>query len=432
MTFKTTIKRTLKPVILRAADAWLMNVLAALAPSRPAAPQDRRHVLVLAPAVYGNLGDEAIVTSFLSRLRRDLPEVRITLIIFADADRAGYGYLAEALGFEMASLQGYFGAAPKRSALKRMVDLIATGTDMAILGTDVLDGGYDESYSIRRWYMGVLAARAGLPVSAVGFSFSDRATPGVKAFVHSKCGAITIICRDAVSAARLSKAAGRAIASSADIAFLLPVPETPSPAAAAALAQAKAWRAEGRKVVMFNVNPTGLTSARPGIDVAACARASAGAVDRMAAEGTCAFVFAPHDNRAGVADYLRGIKKMASANTPIVMLDGTVRPGDFKLLCAEADLTLTGRMHMGIASLGMGVPTMFFDYQGKVEGLLDLFGLPDMRFGPDDVLAPDRMADMALDRIAREGDIRAQIAARIDGVRALSARNIDIVAKGVI
>lgn len=428
----TTIKRALKPRILKAADVYLMRVLAALAPQRRAAPQPGWHVLVLAPAVYGNLGDEAMVTAVLSRLRRDLPDARITLIVFRDADRSGYAYLADSLNVGMSSFQGFLGARPRLSAMRRMTDLIATGTDFAILGADVLDGGYDESYSIRRWYMGVLAERAGLPVSAVGFSFSDRATPGVKAFVAARCQAFNIICRDALSAARMAEALGRPVPSSADTAFLLPVPETPSPAAAAALAQAKIWRAEGRKVVMFNVNPTGLTSSRAGIDVAACARASARTVDRMAAEGNCAFVFAPHDNRAGVADYLRGIKKMASADTPIAMLDGTVRPGDFKLLCAEAALTLTGRMHMGIASLGMGVPTMFYDYQGKVEGLLALFDLPDMKFGPDDVLAPDRMADMAMDRIGRRDEIRTRIAERIDGVRALSARNIDIVTKGAI
>lgn len=431
MTFATKIKRALKPVILKAADAWLMTVLKAAAPTRRAAPQDRRHVLALAPAVYGNLGDEAIVVSFLTRLRRDLPDAKITLIIFADKDVAGYGYLGDELGVEFASLQGYFGMAPRLGALRRMTDLIATGADFVILGTDVLDGGYDESYSIRRWYMGVLAERAGLPVAAVGFSFSDRATPGVKAFVRARCAGFNIICRDAVSAARLSKAAGRTIPSSADIAFLLPLPAAPGAAAAAALAEVEAWRAEGRKVIMFNVNPTGLTNALPGIDVDACARASAEAVRLIAEAQPTAFVFAPHDNRAGVADFLRSIKAMVP-DVPVAMLDGKVRPGDFKLLCAQADLTITGRMHMGIASMGVGTPTMFQDYQGKVEGLLALFDLPDMKYGAEDVLAPERLAAMAVDRLARHEAVAAQIGARIEGVRALSARNIDMVVKGEV
>jgi polysaccharide pyruvyl transferase WcaK-like protein len=431
MTIATKIKRALKPVILRAADAYLMTVLNALAPARKAAPQDRRHVLALAPAVYGNLGDEAIVVSFLTRLRRELPEAKITLIIFADKDVGGYGYLADELGVEFASLQGFFGMTPMLGAVRRMTDLIATGTDFVILGTDVLDGGYDESYSIRRWYMGVLAVRAGLPASAVGFSFSDRATAGVKAFVRTRCAGINIICRDAVSAARLSKAAGRTIPSSADIAFLLPLPAVPTPAAAAALAAVEDWRAEGRKIIMFNVNPTGLTNALPGIDVAACARASSEAVRMIAEAEPCAFVFAPHDNRAGVADFLNSIKAVVP-NVPVAMLDGKVRPGDFKLLGAKADLTITGRMHMGIASMGVGTPTLFQDYQGKVEGLLALFELPDMKYDAEDVLAPERLTAMAADRLARHGDIVAQIAARIDGVRALSARNIDLVVNGKV
>ncbi|MFT6774646.1 MAG: colanic acid/amylovoran biosynthesis protein [Paracoccaceae bacterium] len=428
MTLSATLKRALKPTVSRISDLWLTEVLARLSPPRKASPGQGRHFAVLAPAVWGNTGDAAIIESFLARLHEAAPDARITLIVFAHGDRDRYAYL----GVETASLQGFFGMTPKLSAMRAMTALNATISDFVILGTDVLDGGYGESASIRRLYLGVLAQRAGAAVSAVGFSFSDRATPGLTAFMAAHCRDFAIINRDAVSAARVAAVLGRPVPSGADIAFLLPVPDAPTPAAAPVMAKVDAWRAEGRRVVMFNVNPVGLANAAPNIDIAACARASAETLRLIGAAGPCAVVLATHDTRDGVADFMSGVMAQLPADLPAALLHGLVRPGDFKLLCARADLTLTGRMHMGIASLGVGTPAMFQDYQGKVEGLLGLFDAPELKYAAADALAPERLAAMALDRMDRKAEISGKIEARLPAIRALSARNIDMAVNGSV
>ena len=431
MTLAKALKHALKSALLSAADVWLMQILARLAPANraapvAAAPNSSRRIVVLAPAIHGNTGDAAMVEAYMQRLRQTLPDAAITLIVFTDAGRAHYAYL----GVETASLQGFLGFAPRLRAVRAITSLISTASDFVILGADVLDGAYGDSHSIRRLYLGVLARRAGVAVSVVGFSFSNHASLRVTAFTAAHCSNFAMICREPVSAARVAAAIGRPVPSGADIAFMLPMPDVPSAAATPAIASADAWRAEGRRMVVFNANPVGLANAVPGIDIAACARASAEALRLIGAASPCGFVLATHDTRTGVSGYLAQVLALLPADQPAILLHGMVRPGDFKLLCAKADLTLTGRMHMGIASLGVGTPALFQDYQGKIDGLLGLFDLPELKFTAEDVLVPERLAAKALDLIARKPALSAQINARLPTIRALSARNIDIVGNG--
>ena len=430
MTLIAAVKRTLKPPLLSAADFWLFNVLSRLAPPGTAAPDAPRRFLVLAPAGAGSLGDEAMTRSAVAALRGRIPDAKITLVVFKDTDFAHYGDL----GTDMVCLAGFMGVRPRLATLRRLMAALRQGTDFVILGADVLDGIYEPSNTIRRLWLAVAAQRAGLSANLIGFSFADRAGPQVRGFLRDHCASFNIISRDPVSAARVAEVVGRPVPSAADLAFLLPRPDAASPAATEALAQAAAWRAEGRPIVVFNGNAHGLRTSHPGIDVAACARAFAEALKQIHAATNCGFVFVSHDDRPGVsdADFIRTITALLPEGTPTAMPDAPIRPSDAKLLCEQANLTITGRMHLGIASLGVATPALFYDYQGKVEGLLELFDLPDLKFGAEDVLAPERLAQIVIDRIARGADISAQIEARLPAVRALSARNIDLVVNGKV
>jgi colanic acid/amylovoran biosynthesis protein len=430
MTITAILKRTLRPILLGAADAWLFEVLARLDPPGRAAPDALRRVLVLAPAGAGSLGDEAMTRSAVHAIGARLPGAPITLIIFKETDRAVYGDL----GADMVCLDGFMGMRPRLGTLRRLMAALRQGTDFVILGADVLDGIYQPSNTIRRLWLAVAARRAGLSSNLIGFSFADRAGARVRAFLRDHCSDLNIISRDPISAARVAETVGRPVPSAADLAFLLPRPDAPSPAAAAPLAQVTAWRAEGRPVLVFNGNAHGLKTSHPDIDVAACTRAFAEALTQVNAASSCGLAFVSHDDRPGVsdADFIRRIIALLPSGLPITMADAPIRPGDGKLICEQADLTITGRMHLGIASLGVATPALFYDYQGKVEGLLGLFDLPDMKFAAEDVLAPERLAAMALDRMDRRAEISTRIEARLPAIRALSARNIDMVVNGSV
>jgi polysaccharide pyruvyl transferase WcaK-like protein len=60
----------------------------------------------------------------------------------------------------------------------------------------------------------------------------------------------------------------------------------------------------------------------------------------------------------------------------------TLDSWEIKALSGQVDLVLTGRMHLAIAALGMGTPAFCTVYQGKFEGLMQMFELEGMTITP--------------------------------------------------
>lgn len=70
---------------------------------------------------------------------------------------------------------------------------------------------------------------------------------------------------------------------------------------------------------------------------------------------------------------------------------------------------------------------MVLDYQGKVRGLFDLFGLQDMALDVKELIRPDIFAANVADRLSRHDEVASVVQSRLDDIHALSARNIDLV-----
>lgn len=105
----------------------------------------------------------------------------------------------------------------------------------------------------------------------------------------------------------------------------------------------------------------------------------------------------------------------------------TISPMDIKWLCRQVDLTVTGRMHLGIASLGGGTPTMVLDYQGKVQGLMRLFDMPEMILNVDDLLDAPKFTQIVSDRLAAHETLAEQVQRKLGSVHTLSARHVQTV-----
>ena len=314
------------------------------------------------------------------------------------------------------------------AACERLAALFREGTDFILLGADIIDGRYSESRSFRRLFLARKAEEAGLAVFVLGFSFSDRAVPRILAYMAGVCSGFTWVCRDPLSAERVSKVTGRPVPHGADLAFLLQVPDAPhAEAARHAFDVLRQWRAEGRPVVAFNGNPLGMLNAMPEVDLDEAAAACAKALNALAAQTGCALLCLTHDNRPAHSDarFMTRIVERLAPETMARFVPETVRATDIKFLCGQADLTVTGRMHMGIASLGAGTTTMILDFQGKVRGLYALFDLPELAIDVRDMLKPDVLTANVADKLARKEDISARIRSKLPEIHALSARNLE-------
>lgn len=421
------MKQYLKKTFWRLSDAYLK----ALGPARfPQAARSTaaRHVVVLTPSGVGNLGDEAMVTSVVTQLRAHQPDIRITLITHDPGDDPHYDHF----NVETLNLNGYFAKTPDLSVCSKLGALFGEATDFILLGADIIDGRYSESRSFRRLFLARMAERAGLSVFVLGFSYSDKAVPLIRRYMRAECATFHYMCRDPLSAGRVAEVIGRPVENGADLAFLLPVPEVAqAEAAKRAEAQIAAWRDEGRQIVVLNANPLGLLNAFPDIDLSETAAAYARGINLLGRQTGCVFLFLTHDNRPAHSDAAFMEKILAGLDPELTwhFVPETVRAVDIKRLCSQVDLTVTGRMHLGIASLGAGTATMILDFQGKVRGLFDLFGQPEMAFDVSEVMKEESFAGTIAAKLADHQALATHVKGQLDMIHELSGRNMALVWK---
>lgn len=389
-------------------------------------PKGERHFCIFHISTLGSLGDTAMAYSIISQIREKDPQAKITLLIHRDQDRPHL----EEFQVEIISLEGYFAILPKRDATKRIAQAINDCTDFIIPGADVLDGVYSPGGAFRRIYTGLMAQKSGARVHVIGFSFSHRAPETTRRLFRDRCQDFNIVCRDPLSAGRLSEVMGREIPSGADLAFLLPVGEICLHSAAQSAENMVAkWRSEGRPVVVFNANPLSFSNALPQSSRTQVVNALASALDVFAQESNAGILFLTHDNRKAHSDaaFLSEIIAALKTDFPRHFVPETVQPTDIKRLCSLSDLVVTGRMHLGIAGLGAGKTTMVTDYQGKVRGLYDLFKCPELALDLAEIIQKDRLKSLMMEALANRKVYEERISERLPSIKALSRKNLSAV-----
>ena len=97
---------------------------------------------------------------------------------------------------------------------------------------------------------------------------------------------------------------------------------------------------------------------------------------------------------------------------------------ELKRLVANVDLVLTGRMHLAIAALGQGKPVGAITYQGKFDGLVELFGLPKwILVSPAEASDHDNLSRLVDRLIAESEELGGQIRLRLPSIIDLAKRN---------
>lgn len=101
-------------------------------------------------------------------------------------------------------------------------------------------------------------------------------------------------------------------------------------------------------------------------------------------------------------------------------------PDKIKRLTGQLDLAITGRMHLVIASLGSGTPTLSITYQDKFEGLYRHFDLPLEHIIIPIQCLSDAFLRKINDAFMHRHDNRARILSHLPRVKALASRNLAI------
>lgn len=364
------------------------------------------HILI-APPGGGNLGDQAMVEAFIentnapvlviTRGENDLVEISADSVRYQAFPHLIYG-----------SVLGYL------RDLKRLKQILATAESVSIVGADVMDGGYSYRSSANRANLAHLTQGLGIPTRILGFSWNAAPDPRARrALRRATATGAQALLRDPVSARRARADGIHNVVEVADLVF-------------GASDSSTDIANVGIRSVLDARKPIALINVSGLIDRKFDQTADYTQVIEHLTRLGFAIVILPHVSRAHDDDFRAGKTLLDSLAEPlrqnVAMVDRLLLPRDIRALAKRAALTVTGRMHLAIMSLGCGTPAITISTQGKVEGLMELFGTPELSVTPKPGMGQTIIG--SIDQIVSpRSDIVAKIASALPNVRERALMN---------
>lgn len=365
-------------------------------------PGDRHHLL-LAPAGGGNIGDQAMVEAFVENVAGS-----ITVISWDAKDfpiPAEHRNRVRAIG-----LPGLVNGAAIRDegTLQEFTSLLDGCAGVSIIGADVLDGGYSYRRSVQRTSLATYAARLGIDSRILGFSLNEA--PDVRcvsALADAGRAGVRLLLRDPLSSERARALGLEGVQASADLVF--------SATTVRGVESVPELTVLDGPYVVINANSL---IARKLDQTGEYRQIVEYLVDRG-----LQIVLVPHDSRKGSDDIAESRRVHERLGNPrILLIDRLLEPAQIRGLAAGASVVVTGRMHLAIMALYSSVPAIPLSYQGKIGGLMHLFGTEGLAVEPEEGFA--RTVTRNLDAVLSAGaELTNQLAHRLVRVRELSQRN---------
>jgi len=372
-------------------------------------------IVIMPPASPGSLGDEAVVLAVRDQIRAN--GTRDIAVINYQGDNSW----EHIVGCD----HSYLLKNSTASMILFILWLIKYNT-LYLLATDVLDGFYSSKYSVFLIDSIRLASLSGVDVHVLGFSFNHDPAQDVVRALKQIPGNVRLCVRDKISKKRIESTIGREVELVADIAFLLDL--------RVELESTKEWiiriqerRADGRMAVGINANPRHFQNF-PEVSQEQFINSYVDALTNLSSElRNIDFYLLPHDNRGKVSDLtvcndIYGLLPTEIKNVSAVVDFSKAR--EVKAMCGEMDFVITGRMHIAIACLGMGVPVISIDYQEKFDGLYEHFLLVGMVLTPVAAFRENNLSSFMLSNIRKSALHSEVIASNLDRVVELARNNL--------
>ena len=376
---------------------------------RPLDPhRERWHVLV-APPGEGNIGDQAMIEAFLENvsgpaqvLVRRSADVRIPLQHAWRAHLVPIPHLIYGTG------------KAHRQSMALLAPVLNGALSLTVVGADIMDGAYNVRASSRRADVASLARNVGVDARILGFSWNGHANAGVRRSL-ARAGRMgtRLQLRDPISSERARADAFTNVIDVADCVF----------AAHTSSARAATEYLGATPPPYAVVNASALVGR--GFDQTT---EYAGIITALLEAGL-RVVLLPHvvrqsgdDAAACQAVFDRLADQSGGADSRVILVNRLLAPAEVRGLCAGADIVLTGRMHLAVQAMYHAVPAVALSTQGKVAGMMRLFGTQELCVEPGARLA-ERMIPVALAVLGDRERYRDHLAKRLPEVRRLAALN---------
>ncbi|MGX1159831.1 polysaccharide pyruvyl transferase WcaK-like protein [Arthrobacter sp. SLBN-100] len=362
------IVRTLRASYINFEIVWRLDALLALLASMRPSPERDHHVL-LAATGGGNIGDQAMLESFIQNADGPLT------IITSDSNSLAIPE-EHANRVAVHEIKRLVSGLPvlRLSDTRRFIKVLRRAKSYSVVGADIMDGVYSPEQSIARISSINCALTMGVNSRILGFSWSPNAVRSAKAGMRRLNNRAQIFARDPESLSRLKADGVTGSQPVSDTVFSFGTLES-SP-------HIDQWvgtqKSKGRKVAIFNAS--GLISRR--IDLSQDYHE----IIAFLVASNYRVILLPHVIRPGDDDS-EAIRSLSAScrgfGDAIYEVRELLTPGQVKGLVSQVDLVVTGRMHLAVLALTAAVPTITFGTQGKVEGLYKLVNLEKFCISPE-------------------------------------------------
>jgi colanic acid/amylovoran biosynthesis protein len=338
------------------------------------------HVLLVAPGA-GNVGDQAMFEAFLERTTDD-----VRVVVRRDGDVTVPAEHSERVTVVRLPDLIYGSGKRHRADVATLADELGSAASFSIVGADIMDGRYVMRASVNRSVMARAAATAGVPTRILGFSWNGNARPAARRqlVAASRAGAVPML-RDPLSLRRAERDGITRIVPVADIVF-----------SATSIDRSWGERYSRADKPLAIVNVSGLISRDVDQSVEYVE-----VIEALLAGGHQVLLL-PHVSRPDADDAVACAAIQQKVGVDRVLLAPELpTPAQVRGLTEVADVVITGRMHLAIMSLWNSTPAITLATQGKVEGLMELIGAPELCVEPKPGFG--RQVVGALDAILPQG-----------------------------
>lgn len=396
------------------------QAMRARVPKRPlitGAPQR----LVIVPSdpwtLTGAKGDEAMIQAVVSQLKAVTPGLKVAIITGSEVASQA----ARQLGYE--PLQVW------RQKLETILSAIESfkADGLAVLGADCMDGYYSADTTLCLVAIADMASRLGMRTTVLGFSFNEQPATRLATAFNDIDERVSINVRDEISLQRFNRFCSKKARLVTDSAFMLQ-PITDSAPVQELAAWASAQKSKGRSVLGFNVHPM-LIKNPASEQLQALTDNVCKALTTFLQEADVAIALISHDYRGSSGDDTC-LKPLYARLSPsfsdrLYYRDWPVSAAELKGMAGLLDGVVTGRMHLAIASLGMGTPVAALTYQDKFQGLMKHLNLPqDLLLPPEKLSDPAPLTALLRTFLVDLHEHRNTVAGRLSDIRSMSALNV--------
>jgi len=359
--------------------------------------------LIAAPG-GGNIGDQAMLESFLHNVAGK------KLIITSNENPLQIPS-KYALDTEVIKMAGLIYGEPHTFLRDfiRLVKLMPSFKSFSVIGADVMDGGYNPHASAMRAYTALFVAKFGVDARILGFSWNKK--PHKKALSCIKRAGkqgVVSFARDPISHQRLTDAGVSNTQLTADVVFANQTQQEEGIDDILAFCN-------GKKVAI--VNASGLIAK----DIDQIEEYKT--IINKLTEEQYAIVLLPHVIREGAND-LKVCAQIAAIYPDLYFVDRLLEPDQIKRVAKTANLVVTGRMHLSIMSINAGIPAIVLSTQGKVDGLMQFFSLPELSIEPEQGFGMKVVS--LIDRVQDDYErYQSSLSGNINTVRQLADKNFN-------